>query len=322
MSRILRRCVVALLIAASAGASAQQAKRARVGVLLFSSPENDPNLATFRQGLAELGYVEGRNLTTLYRYAEGKPERLPQLARELVALRPDVIFALGGDVAPSARTASNSIPIIAAVSVDPVRSGLVPSLARPGGNISGVTYVSSELAAKRLQLLKEAIPNIARVAVLWNPDHVDPEYADTQGAGRTLGVRVQSLEVRGPDDFDAAFRAAAAEQAQALIVISSRLMTFQRQRIMEFADRRRIPVVAGWGPWAQGGALMSYGPDLNLSVRRAAAYVDRVLKGASPADLPVEQPTKFDLVINLKTAKNLGVTIPASLRVQAAQVIE
>ena len=178
MGRILGRCVVALLIVASAGAVAQQARSARVGVLLFSSPENDPNLATFRQGLAELGYVEGRNLTTLYRYAEGKPERLPQLARELVALRPDVIFALGGDVAPSARTASNSIPIIAAVSVDPVRSGLVPSLARPGGNISGVTYVSSELAAKRLQLLKEAIPDIARAAVLWNPDHVDPEYAE------------------------------------------------------------------------------------------------------------------------------------------------
>ncbi len=311
------------LLAAPLAAGAQQAsKMARLGVLLFSTPEGDPNLATFRQGLSELGYVEGKNLTTLYRYAEGKPERLANLAVELAALKPDVIFALGGDVAPFARTATNTIPIVMAVSVDPVQAGLVPSLARPGGNVTGVTFVSSELAAKRLQFLKEAAPRMTRVAVLWNPNHVDPEYAETQAAGRRLGVHVQSLEVRGPGDFEGAFQAADVGRAEAIIVVSSRLMTFGRQRIIELAARRRLPVVSGWGPWAQAGALLSYGPDLNASVRRAATYVDRVLKGANPGDLPVEQPTKFELVINLKTAKALGLTIPQSVLVRADQIIE
>lgn len=311
------------LLAALLGAEAQQtAKIARLGVLLFSTPEGDPNLAAFLQGLSELGYVEGKNLTTVYRYAQGKPERLANLAVELAALKPDVIFALGGDVAPFARTATNTIPIVMAVSVDPVQAGLVPSLARPGGNVTGVTFVSSELAAKRLQFLKEAAPRISRVAVLWNPNHVDPEYAETQAAGRMLGVHVQSLEVRAPGDFEGAFQAADVGRAEAIIVVSSRLMTFGRQRIIELAARHRLPVVSGWGPWAQAGALLSYGPDLNASVRRAATYVDRVLKGANPGNLAVEQPTKFELVINLRTATALGLTIPSSLRVQASHVIE
>jgi putative ABC transport system substrate-binding protein len=315
--------VAILLLAALLGAEAQQAsKMARLGVLLFSTPEGDPNLATFRQGLSELGYVEGKNLTTVYRYAEGKAERLANLAVELAALKPDVIFALGGDVAPFARTATNTIPIVMAVSVDPVQAGLVPSLARPGGNVTGVTFVSSDLAAKRLQFLKEAAPRMTRVAVLWNPNHVDPEYAETQAAGRRLGVHVQSLEVRGPGDFEGAFQAADVGRAEAIIVVSSRLMTFGRQRIIELAARRRLPVVSGWGPWAQAGALLSYGPDLNASVRRAATYVDRVLKGANPGDLPVEQPTRFELVINLKAARALGLTIPQSLLVRADHIIE
>lgn len=315
--------VTVLLFAAPLGAEAQQASKiARLGVLLFSAPEGDPNLPTFRQGLTELGYVEGRNLATVYRYAEGKPERLAKLASELAALKPDVIFALGGDVAPFARTATNTIPIVMAVSVDPVQSGLVSSLARPGGNVTGVTFVSSDLAAKRLQFLKEAAPRLSRVAVLWNPNHVDPEYGETQAAGRMLGVHIQSLEVRGPGDFDGAFQAADVGRAEAIIVVSSRLMTFNRQRIIEFAARHRLPVVSGWGPWAQAGALLSYGPDLNASVRRAASYVDRILKGANPANLPVEQPTHFELVINLRTATTLGLAIPPSLRAQAAHVIE
>ena len=315
--------VAVLLLAAPLGAEAQQAgKVARLGVLLFSTPEGDPSVTAFRQGLTELGYVEGKNLTTVYRHAEGKPERLAGLANELAALKPDVIFAFGGDVAPFARTATNAIPIVMAVSDDPVQTRLVASLAKPGGNVTGLTLVSSDLAAKRLQLLKQAAPAISRVAVLWNPDHVDPEYRETQAAGKVLGVRVQSLEVRGAGDFDPAFRAAAAEGAEAIIVVSSRLMSFNRQRILELAARQRLPVVAGWGPWVEGGGLLSYGPDLNATARRAAAYVDRVLKGANPANLPVEQPTKFDLIINLRTAKALGLTIPASLRLQAAHVVE
>ena len=295
---------------------------ALLGVLLFSTPEGDPNLAAFRNGLTALGYIEGKNLATVFRYAEGKPERLAGLANELAALKPGVIFALGGDVAPFARTATNTIPIVMAVSVDPVQSGLVASLARPGGNITGVTYVSSDLAAKRLQFLKEVMPGISRVAVLWNPDHVDPEYRETQAAGRVLGIRVHSLEVRGPGDFDTAFQTAAVERAEAIIAVSSRLMTFGRQRILQFAARQRIPVVSGWGPWAAAGALLSYGPDLNAIVLRAATYVDKILTGANPAELPVEQPTKFELVINGKTAKGLGLTIPHSLLISADKVIE
>lgn len=315
--------VALLLLAAPLSGQAQQAgKVARLGVLLFGTPEGDPNVIAFRQGLSELGYVEGKNLTTVYRYAEGKPDRLAGLANELVALKPDVILALGGDVAPFARTATNAIPIVMAVSNDPVQAGLVANLSKPGGNITGVTFVSSELAAKRLQFLKQAAPQILRVAVLWNPDHVDPEYRETQAAGKVLGIHVQSLEVRGAGDFDAAFRAAAAERAEAIVVVSSRLTTINRQRILELASRQRLAVVAGWGPWVETGALLSYGPDLNVMVRRTATYVDRVLKGANPADLPVEQPTKFDLFINLKTGRALGLTIPASLQLQAVQLVE
>lgn len=322
IGRFFIALTVALLAAAPSAEAQQPRKTAVVGVLLFSSPEGDANLAAFRRGLAELGYVEGKNLTLVYRYAEGKPERLAALAAELAALRPDVIFAMGGDVAPFARTATNVIPIVVAVSNDPVEAGLVASLARPGGNVTGVTFLSSELAAKRLQLLKQAAPGVSRVAVLWNPDHVDPEYRETQAAARALGMRVQSLEVRRPDDFDAAFAAAAAEDAQAIIVVSSRLMTFNRRRVLEFAERRRLPVVSGWGPWAGEGALMSYGPDLDASVRRAATHVDRVLKGASAASLPVELPTTHELVLNLRTARALGLSIAPALRAQATRIIE
>lgn len=315
--------LVALLLGSPSGSEAQQARRiARVGILIFSTPHGDANLAAFQRGMAELGYVEGRTLTTVYRYAEGKPERLPALAAELVGLKPDVIFAMGGDVAPFARTATSTIPIVVATSNDPVKAGLAASLARPGGNVTGVTFISSDLAAKRLQLLKEAAPAISRVAVIWNPDHVDPEYRETQDAGRALGVRVQSLEVRGTADLEAAFQAAVAERAEALIVISSRLMTFNQRRILAFAERQRLPVVSGWGPWTEEGALMSYGPELNAIVRRAATHVDRVLKGASAAEMPIEQPTTHELVINLRTARALGLTVGPSLRAQATRVID
>ncbi len=314
--------LAALLAWPSTGEAQPVPKTARLGILLFGTPETETNLPAFRQQLAELGWVEGKTLSTIYRVAEGRPERLPVLAGELAALKPDIIFALGGDVAPFARTSTNSIPIVMAVSLDPVRTGLVASLVKPGGNVTGVTFVSSDLAAKRLQFLKQAAPKMARVAILWNPDHIDPEYSETQAAGKILGIRVQSLEVRSAGDLDPAFQAAAAENAEAIIVVSSRLMTFNRLRIQELAARHRMPIVAGWGPWAENGALLSYGPDLNAIVGRAATHVDRILRGANAANLPVEQPTKLDLIINQKTARALGVTMPSSLLLQAAQVVE
>lgn len=314
--------VTALLAVPLSGEAQPAGKVPRLGVLMFDAPEGDPNAKAFRSGLSELGYVEGKNLTLVFRHAAGRTERLSELANELVTLKPDLIVALGGDVAPFARTATKSIPIVMAVSVDPAQSGLVASLAKPGGNITGVTFVSSELAAKRLQFLRQAAPGISRIAVLWNPDHIDPEYRETQAAARVLGMHVQSLEVRSADDFDAAFQAAAAQHAEAVVVVSSRLMSTNRQRIVELATRQRLALVAGWGPWVESGALMSYGPDLNLMIGRTAYYVDRILKGANPASMPVEQPTKFDLFINLRVATTLGLTIPASLRLQAERVIE
>ena len=303
---------------------AQRAGKAvpRVGALLFGTPETEPNVGAFRRGLRDLGYVEAQNLVIEYRYAEGKPERLRALAAELVAIKPDVIFALGGDVAPLVRAATSTIPIVMAVSQDPVQTGLVASLARPGGNITGVTFVSSDLAAKRLQFLHEVAPDLARVAVIWNPDHIDPEYRETQTAGKTLGLQIQSLEVRNADDIDAAFQAAISARAQALVPVSSRLMTANRARIIQFSAQRRLLLASGWGPWAREGALFSYGPDLDVITRRAAAYVDKILRGARPDELPVEQPTTFQLVINGKTANALGLTIPPTLLARADEVIE
>jgi putative tryptophan/tyrosine transport system substrate-binding protein len=307
---------------ASPAASQPTTPMPRIGVILFGTPETDPNLRSFRAGLRDLGYVEGKNVALEHRGAQGKPERLPDLARELVSTKPDLIFALGGDVAPFVRAATSTIPIVAAVSSDPVQAGLIASLARPGGNLTGVTFVSSDLAAKRVQLLNEMAPRIARLGVLWNPDHADPEYRETQTAGRALRVDIHSLEVRRPDDFEGAFRAAATAGLEAIVVVSSRMMTQNRQPISELATRHRILLVAGWGGWPQSGALFSYGPDLDALVRRAATYVDKVLKGARPGEIPVEQPTKFELVINLKTAKAHGVAVPAAMLVRADKIIE
>ena len=300
---------------------AAAAKVARLGVLLFGTPDTDA-FSSIRRGLSALGYVEGRNIVFEHRYAEGKPERLPDLASDLVRSKPDLIIAAGGDVAPFAKRATKTIPIVMITSADPVQGGLVASLARPGGNVTGVTFVSSDLAGKRLQFLKEAVPGVTRVAVLWNPDHPDGEFPATEAAGRSLGVQVQSLEVRGRDDFTGAFAAANRERMEAVIVVSSRLMTLNRARILDLAAQNRLLIVSGWGPWAAEGGLLSYGPDLDAVIRNSATYVDKILKGAKPADLPVEQPTKFELVINLKTAKALGLTIPPSVLARADEVIQ
>ena len=255
-------------------------------------------------------------------FAEGKAERLPDLAAELVRLKPDVIFAYGGDVAPHVKKATGSIPIVALVSNDPVQSGLVASIPRPGSNITGITLVYDELAGKVIELLKEAVPAISRVAVLWNPDHADPEFQETRRAATALGVQLQSLEVRQSGDFDAAFNTATKEHAEGLIIISTRLLLQRRQPIVEFGTKNRIIMAGNWSDWVKDGFLLTYGPNPALAMRRIAVYVDKVLKGTRPADLPVEQPTKFELVINLKTAKALGLVVPQSLLARADEVIE
>ena len=319
----LAAALAASLLGAPLAAEAQPAgKVARLGVLLFSTPAADPFLPAFLAGLRDLGYVEGRNVVLEYRYAEGQPARVSELALQIASLKPDVIVVLGGDMVPFVKNATATIPVVMVTSVDPVEAGVVASFARPGGNLTGVAFVSSETAGKRLQFLKEAVPSLTRVAVLWTPDHPDGEYRNTEATARRLGIHIQSLEVRRPGDFDGAFQAAMRERAGALVVASSRFMNSNRPRVEEFASKQRIPLVTSWGPWARAGSLMSYGPDLNTLVRRAATHVDKILKGAKPADLPVEQPTKFELVINMKTAKALGLTIPPSLLLRADEVIE
>lgn len=310
------------LVAAPLSVDAQPARTARIGVLIFSTPATEANLPVFRDALGRLGWREGGNLAIEYRAGEGRTERLAQSAAELVQLKPDLIYALGGDVAPFAKSATGTVPIVVVVSTDPVQAGLVASLARPGGNLTGLTFLLSDLAAKRFEMLREMAPRTARVGILWNPDHVDPDFKETQAAAGNLGVHVVSLEVRRPDDFEAALRTGLRERIDALIVVSSRLMTRERRRILEFATTHRLPMATGWGAWAEAGALLTYGPNIDEIVRRSAGYVDKILRGARPADLPVEQPTRFELVVNLKTARMLALPVPQSLLQRADRVIE
>ena len=321
-----RRVVIALGAGAltaplTSFAQKQPAKIPRIGVLLYNSPQTDP-INPFLQGLQTLGYVDGKTIAIDYRFAEGKAERLPELAAELVQLKPDVIFAYGGDVAPHAKNATASIPIVVMVSNDPVQSGLVASLGRPGANVTGITLVYDELAGKVLELLKEAVPRMSRVAVLWNPAHADPEFRQTQHAASILGVRLQSLEVRRAGDFEGAFKAAASARAEGLIIVSTRLLLQQRSQIAEFVAKNRLIAAGGWGDWTKDGLLLTYGPNPAEAMQRIAVFVDKILKGTRPADLPMEQPTRFELVINMKTAKTLGIKIPNSILVRADRVIK
>lgn len=293
----------------------------RLGILLFSSPQIDP-ISPLIEGLAALGYVDGKNIAVEYRYAEGRAERLPALAAELVGLKPDLIFAYGGDVAPHVKRATSSIPIVALVSNDPVLSGLVASVNRPGGNVTGVTLVYDELAGKVLELLKEAVPAISRVAVLWNPDHADPEYRETLRAADARQVQLQSLEVRRPGDFDGAFEAARRARAEGLIIVSTRLLLLQRQKIVQFGAENRIIMAGNWADWAKDGLLLTYGPNPAAAMRRIAFYLDKVIRGVSPADLPMERPTRFELTINQKAANTLGIKFPNTMLARADAVIE
>jgi len=322
-----RRELLSLLAGAAAAwplaARAQQAARLpRLGVLLLSTPQADPQMETARRALRDLGYVEGQNLAIEYRYAEGRPERLPDLAADLVRTRPDVMFALGGDVTPAAVTATQTIPIVFTSSADPVRLGFVASLARPGRNATGVTFLLDELASKRLEILKQAASRVSRVGFLWNPDHLDNELPEAQRAASRLGVELKPLAVRGPADFEPAFAAATEARVDALYVVTSRLTLLNLGKIVNFAADNRLPLAGGFGAWAKQHGLLSYGPNVDDMTRRAVAYIDRILKGTKPADLPVQQPTRFELVINLRTAKALGLDVPLQLQQLADEIIE
>jgi ABC-type uncharacterized transport system substrate-binding protein len=317
----------AVLLAAPLAAEAQQAAKApRIG-WLGDKPAAGPRLReAFLQGLRDLGYVEGRNLVMEYRFAEGKPERLPALAAELVALKVDVIMAPGTPAALAAKQATRTTPIVF-VAADPVTSGLVTSLARPGGNLTGLSAFAPELVGKCLEQLKQAVPGVTRVAVLWQPGGLGERtekdmLKEAEVAARALGVRLQVLEARGPADFDRAFSDMTRARTGALTVLGSTMFTNERRRLVDLAAKHRLPAVYPWKEFVDAGGLMSYGPNVADLYRRAATYVDKILKGTKPADLPVEQPTKFELVINLKTAKALGLTIPPSLLGRADEVIE
>ena len=316
------------LLAGPLAAEAQQAgKVARIGYLVTSLAVSPHPQEAFRQGLRDLGYVEGRNLVIEYRDAEGKPERLPALAAELVALKVDVIFGGNTPGTLAAKQATRPLPIVFATAGDPVTSGLVTSLARPGGNVTGLSILAPELVGKCLEQLKQAVPGVSRVAVLWQPggpgEHTEKAMLkEAEVAGRALGVRLLFVEARGPDDFDRAFSDMTRARAGALAVLPSSMLFNERRRLVDLAAKNRLPAVYPSRDFVDAGGLLSYGPNIPDLYRRAATYVDKILKGAKPGDLPVEQPTKFELVINLKTAKALGLTIPPSVLGRADDVIQ
>jgi putative ABC transport system substrate-binding protein len=307
-------------------AEAQQAKKTpRIGLLVPGSVATySPRIDAFRQGLRDLGYVEGKNISIEYRYAEGKLDRLSKFMAELIDLKSDLIVTAGSEAISAAKNSTKEIPIVMASSGDAVTLGLVASLARPGGNITALTNITWELAGKRLELLKEVVPKVTRVAFLLNPEtpQAVPAFKEAQKAAQALGLKLQSLEVKTPDDFEGVFRAAARSRADAVVVSAGAFNNFHRKRIAELAVKGRLPAVSNSADLVEAGGLMSYGVNTPDSFRRAATYVDKILKGAKPADLPVEQPTKFELVINLKTAKQIGVTIPPNVLARADRVIK
>jgi putative ABC transport system substrate-binding protein len=297
-------------------------KTPRVGLLFAASDIARPAL---QEGLQELGYVEGQTILVESRVAEGRAELLPDFAAELARLPVDLIVTIGTAATLAARQATGTIPIVQALGAsDLVREGVVASLAHPGGNVTGLTELAPELSAKRLQLLKEAVPGLRRAAVLWNPASPAAAQAvgETHTAAQTLGLQLQSLEVRTSEELESLAEAATREQAEALVVLTDPLTVTRQARIGALATAARLPAIFDRRGFAVGGGLLSYGPDTSYLYRRAASYVDKILKGTSPADLPIEQPTKFDFVINLKTARALGLTIPQSILMQATEVIQ
>lgn len=321
--------VILFLLSASLGTAAAQpaGKVPRIGYLSPSS-HSDPSiqrrLEAFRQGLRDLGYVEGQNIAIESRWTEGKDDRLPVLAADLVRSKVDVIVASGGAATRAVQLTTRTIPIVMSTVNDPVGSGLVASLARPGGNVTGLTIMSPDLAGKQLQLLKEVLPKVSRVALLRNPDNPagTAMLREAEAAAQALGVRLQMLEAHNPPEIDSAFAAMTRERAGALLILPDALFLTQRSQIAELAAKSRLPSIRQSSAFPEAGGLMSYGANYLDLERRAATFVDKILKGAKPADLPVAQPTEFELVINMRTAKAIGLTIPPALLQRADQIID
>jgi putative ABC transport system substrate-binding protein len=314
------------LIAMPGGAEAQTAPKIhRIGLLSPAAPlaDNSPFGKPLVRGLAQHGYIQGRNVVFERRGAEGRLERLPRLVEELVASNVDLILTFGYPSALAAKQGT-TIPVVVFGAGDPVATGLVDSLARPGGNLTGFSDVAAELSAKRMELLKEIAPGLRKVAMLWNADDrgMTLRYQSSDVAAKALGISVQALAVRQPDDFEQAFAAMNRERPDAILMVSDSLTTGNRKRVFDFAAAQRLPAIYEWDFIAREGGLMSYSMDLDESFERVAALIDRIFKGAKPAELPCEQPTRFHFVLNLKTAKALGITFPPSLLVQADEVIE
>ena len=318
--------LIGLLVAPFATEAQQSGRVYRVGYLNTPTRESvEHGLAAFLRTLRELGWIEGQNLIIEYRWAEGNVERLPALAAELVRYKVDVIVAPAGSAALAAKNATSSIPIVMIFASDPVEMGLVASLRRPGGNITGTTFTPGpEIFGKQLQILKEAVPHASRVAVLSNP--ADPSFAlqvrQVEATARSLGIRLQHVEARGPEEFDSAFAAMARERADALLVTGTSTFLAHRTRLAELAVKGRLPTMHSFRESVEAGGLMAYAVNMADFVGRSAVYVDKILKGAKPADLPIEQPTKFELIINLKAAKALGITVPQALVLRADEVIQ
>jgi ABC-type uncharacterized transport system substrate-binding protein len=323
--KILVSLLPALVLTFVCLARAQQpAKVPRIGFLTTGTPGRYPSAEALRQGLRELGYVEGKNILIEFRHAEGKPQPLSELAEELVRLKMDVIVTTATEPSLAAQRATRTIPVVMGGGGDPVAAGLVASLARPGGNITGITTISVDLSGKRLELLREVTPKTSLVAVLWIPTARGNQLQmkEIEGAADSFQLHFQLAGVQRPEDFENAFSAITRGSASALIVLSSPMFASYRTRIADLAAKSRLPAIYPESNYADAGGLMSYGPNLTDLYRRAAVYVDKILKGAKPADLPVERPMKFELVINLKTAKQIGLTIPDSVLYRADKVIK
>ncbi len=313
-----------MLLTQNFAVEAQEIKKIpRIGVLVAGHPPTRPSLEGFRQGLRDLGYIEHKNILLELRWDEGKPDPWSELAADLVRLKVDVILAGHTVAALGAKQATTTIPIvIGAAGGDPVAAGLIASLARPGGNITGLSFLGTELSPKRLELLKESIPRISRAAVIWHPPSARKvEREDIKVAAESLAVKLQSLAVSDRDQFDAAFHAARQEKAGAVLISQGAFFGTHRAHVADLGIKYRLPTIAGEADYAESGGLMFYGQNIPDTWRRAASYVDKILKGTKPADLPVERPTKFELIINLKTAKQIGLTIPPNVLARADRVI-
>ena len=328
MSQVRRRLLItaaALLLAPVGSHGQRSAKVRRIGMLIpVSAADAAANLEAFRQGLRQLGYLEGHNIAIDPRYSDGHDKRFDDLAAEFARLKFDVIVTWGTPAARAAKRATRTIPIVSAAVVDPVGTGLIASLAQPGGNYTGVTSGGAELSRKSLELVKEMVPGASRIGVLWNPSNpVQPVmFRETQIAAGILKIRLQSFGTSDANELDSVLVAIRQERPDALIVLQDPMLQTQRSRILDFVSKMRLPAVYERKAWVDAGGLMSYGVSFTDNFRRAAAFVDKIFKGANPADLPVEDPTKFHLIVNLRTAKALGITIPQSLLIRADQVIQ